>query len=356
MARKKKATVGIVCAWRAGEDDLEATISSARESIGKDALIVKVEDKTGDGPGRTRHRGIMACDTDIIIIIDAHMRFKGDALKVMADHAEKKGLCCAITYHNEQCAFDKGGLYHGARFAYKVREGVNHSCLVGKWSDAKKDGPVSCVMGGAYAFRRDWYMASGQPLAMLPGWGGDEELLSFASWMAGQMPHCVDAHIAHRYRAFPPWAVTEDDRLKARNSRLAVIHAIVPTDARKRDLIDWQRNNCSFDAPYIPSDECKRFVQAMAKCKRTFSEWLKECCGVQDESEAVQIQNPPRLPNKVLKVEGVSCPSCGLTKLEFPVSHSNTYPNGNVSRRHVCPSCCHAFRTMYFAKDEQKKT
>lgn len=354
MGRPKDKTVGIVCAWRQGEDDLDATLESARKSIGKKATIYAVEDKNCEGPGRTRHRGIMQGKEDIIIIIDAHMRFKDDALKVMAKHAEKHGLCCAITHHNETCKFNNGGLYHGARMVFKVKEGQSYGCLVGKWADAKKAGEVTCVMGGAYAFTREWYMRVGQPLEMLEGWGGDEEALSVASWMSGQMPHCVNAHIAHRYRPRPPWVVSEEEKRNARYSRLAVIHAVVPYDAQKRDLIEWQRRNWPHDAPYMPSVECLRFQKALLTLPRKYDEWLKKVCNI----ELVDVPQPPqpqRQPNKIIYVSGVTCPKCGLTREDFPVTNTVGYPNGNKSRRHVCPSCCYAFCTMFIAKKPEIK-
>lgn len=354
MGRPKNKTVAIICAWREGEDDLQATIESAQKSIGKNATVYTVEDKTCEGPAKTRHRGITLSNEDIIIIIDAHMRFKDDALKVMAKHAEKNGLCCAITHHNEKCEFTKEGLYYGARFAYKVKEGQNYSCLIGKWSEAKKAGPVTCVMGGAYAFTREWYMKVGQPLAMLPGWGGDEEALSVASWMSGQMPHCVDAHIAHRYRPRPPWVVTEAEKLNARNSRLAIIHAVVPYDSKKRDLIEWQKKNYAHDEPYMPSSECLRFQRALLSLPRKYDKWLKEVCNT-EYMDIEQPKQPERKPNIVIHVNGITCPACKLTLDKFPVKDTHEYPNGNISRLHGCPSCCHAFRTLYVHKKAENK-
>ena len=43
----------VIIAWRQGEDDLQATIDSAVASIGK-GTVIPIEDKTHDGPARTR--------------------------------------------------------------------------------------------------------------------------------------------------------------------------------------------------------------------------------------------------------------------------------------------------------------
>ena len=354
MGRPKNKTVAVICAWRKGEDDLDATMESAKKSAPKKAMFYTVEDKGDGSPAKTRHKGIIQSVGDIIIIIDAHMRFKDDALTIMAKHAEKHGLCCAITHHNEKCEFSKDKRYFGARMTYKVIDRGQHLALAGKWTDAKKAGEVSCVMGGAYAFTREWYYKVGQPLAMLEGWGGDEESLSIASWLSGQMPHCVDAEIAHRYRPNPPWQVTELEKRNARFSRLAVIHATVPLDSQKRDLIEWSRKDTPFDNPYIPTSECLRVQKAWLELPRKYEQWIKQVCG----HEIIDQQTPTtpqRMPNKVVNVEGVKCPCCGLIQESFEVTHTVTYPNGNKSRRHVCPSCCGAFRTMFIAKKEESK-
>jgi hypothetical protein len=40
-------------------------------------------------------------------------------------------------------------------------------------------------MGACYCLRRDWYFQIGSPLAIFEAWGGDEEILSVATWMMG---------------------------------------------------------------------------------------------------------------------------------------------------------------------------
>ena len=56
----KKAKVAVIIPWRKGETELISTRESAMKSAGNGAVIIEVEDKNGDGPAMTRHRGIEA--------------------------------------------------------------------------------------------------------------------------------------------------------------------------------------------------------------------------------------------------------------------------------------------------------
>ena len=150
VKKAKEIKTAIVCAWRNPEQMLSSTLESAAKSCGEKANIIAVEDTEGNGPARTRHHGIEhAHDADVIIIIDAHMQFRSDALAVMARHAYKNGLCCPITHHNAQCVFDgDGGKYYGAKIVYRAEDGNQRTALAGKWAEQKTCGEV-----GEY---RDW--------------------------------------------------------------------------------------------------------------------------------------------------------------------------------------------------------
>ena len=289
--KQKQDRVAIVCAWRAGEDDLKATLEYAAASAGKRARIYAVEDKTADGPGRTRHRGIMAAeDADVIIIIDAHMRFQGDALVKMARAVKDGGLVCCLTSHNAECAFQPNP-YAGARIVYRAKDGATHNALAGKWSKDSKPGDRTCIMGGCYAFRRDWYLSVGQPLAALPGWGCDEEILSICAWISGQPIRCINAHVAHRYRPRPPWQVMSAEYSAVRASRMALIAAVVTDAGQAAELQEWQRRGVPEGVPCVASTEALQVRSALAKFKRTWQDWrVKECEA--DQIDGVQAGQP----------------------------------------------------------------
>jgi hypothetical protein len=270
----------VVIPWRKGETELQSTIESAEASIGN-GVIIPVEDVEEQGPGRTRDRGIMAAtDSDVIVIVDAHMKFRGDVLRKMARRVARfDGLLCAVTHHNEHCEFNAlhptgHGAYYGADIHYKGHDGNGRQALVWKWQSARlSPGPVQCVGGACYVFRRDWYLRCGRPLAILPAWGGDEEVLSMACWLSGHMPHVYDGHVAHRWRGKAPWnpdanpAEAINIRFRCRSS---IISAFVSDAADKADLLQWQRG------VEIKNEAIERTKSALLKLPRKWAQWKAE--------------------------------------------------------------------------------
>ena len=292
MARPKNPKTAIVCAWRAGEDDLAQTVESAQAAVFGGASIVTVEDKTAQGPGRTRHRGIeAAADAEVIVIIDAHMRFAPQSLSALASHAARNGgVCCARTYHNEACSFE-GNPYSGARIVYRAKDGRAFTSLAGKWSREAGHGARGCVMGACYAFRRDWYYEVGQPLSMLPGWGCDEEILSIASWLSGSMPQCLPVDVAHRYRERAPWPVMSADHAAVFQSRMALIHAAVSEATARHELEAWTRDGVPEGVPACASAEAERCRLALLKLPRKWADWRAQVCEP-DEIDGKQERKP----------------------------------------------------------------
>ena len=266
-AKTDKFKVAVIIPWRKGETELESTKESAIQSIGKGATIIAIEDKLGDGPAMTRHRGIEAAsDCDVIVIVDAHMKFKGDVLKQMAMKVAKNGgLLCARCYHNEGCRMDDGTSgYLGADIHMKGVDQNGNQAIMWKWSADKNPGKRACVGGACYVFRRDWYYQTGQCLSALPAWGCDEEALSITAWLSGHEPEVFDGDVAHRWRAKAPW----NGAARAINtSRAAMICALVVDPAERADLLAYQ------GVQPIESMEVKRWRNALLRQPRTWGEW-----------------------------------------------------------------------------------
>lgn len=270
----------LIIAWRQGETELQETIDSAKKSLPQTAEIYPVEDKSFDGPGKTRNRGIEAAvNADVCIIVDPHMRFKGKVLARMAKEVYKNsGLLCPRCHHNRECSFDtlgdKGQLFYaGADIEWMGHDANGPASLVWKWSKEKNTGKRACIGGACYAFRRDWYFDVGQPLAALTGWGGDEEALSISAWLSGFDPMIFDGDVAHRYRDSAPWGSSltakEVSAIKY-ESRGALISAVAADWKDKRDLLGWQRSR------EITTPEVIRWHDCLKKQKRTWSQWKEE--------------------------------------------------------------------------------
>lgn len=270
----KHGKTAVVVAWRKGETELEETIESASRSLRKGDVVIPVEDVTGAGPARTRHRGILAAQesgSDVAIIVDAHMRFDGKVLSRMAREirADGAGLLCAMCHHNEDCSFDgahKSGAsyYAGADIHYMGEDQNGPQSLVWKWSSDSNPGPRACIGGACYVFPVAWYFAVGQPLSALPAWGCDEEALSISAWLSGVQPTVFDGHVAHRWRARPPWDKAERPIL---DSRASLISAVVH-DTRDIEQLCRHQRCCAYE-----SAETARWREALHKLDRTWAQW-----------------------------------------------------------------------------------
>ena len=348
---KKRAA--IICAYHPAEDDLAETNQSAQRSAGRDAQFYAVEDKTLSGPGFNRHRGIVAAEgADVIVIIDAHMRFQGDALKRIISAARESGsLLVPFCHHNEQTSFsaNKGHYYAGGRIVYRARDGREHKPLDAKWARSDEPGRRGCVMGACYAFRRDWYMGvAGQPLSILLGWGCDEQALSMAAWMTGRKIEVIGEHVAHRYRERAPWPFdAHKECRRVDQNRAALVYCFASHAGDRRDLLSW--GNLADPGPDNgPRD---RLRLAMLAAPKSWRQWREQVCEP-DELDGRQTapapseEKPVRICSEriVVPVHGISCPNCRKVydprKLP-PQVHQ--YPNGRTSHR--CDGC----RNMFMA-------
>ena len=356
---KSNAKTAIIIAWRQGEDDLAATVADAERSIGAAGRVLAIEDTTAAGPALTRHRGVEAAEgADVCVIVDAHMRFQGRVLRDIARHVRKSGgLACAQCHHNETCSFDaphpSGNAYcSGARIVYRASDkgmAPRFTSLCWKWSRESKPGPRACIGGACYAFRRDWYESVGQPLAALSGWGCDEEALSISAWLSGHTPELFDGHVAHRWRARPPWPVPRGEITRQLAGRLALINAVVTEESARRELAEWtRRNDPTVQLPASP--ELERWRLALLRQPRKWRDWRVQVCepdeieGKQRDCPTVTVDRPAQpvhARNPIVTMPGLACTHCHTVHdpARLPVTHS--YPNG--FRRHSCPACGNFF-------------
>jgi hypothetical protein len=331
--------LGVVMAWRKGETEVAATVESAERAAGKAAKIITVEDKTGAGPARTRHRGIVAADDcDIVAVVDAHMRFDGAVLRDMAARVRANGgLLCAKCYHNPECSFDgkhpgdNVPYYAGAEIHYRARihcspanpQGEQHS-LEWKWSDDRKPGPRGCIGGACYVFPRAWYLDVGAPWEALPGWGCDEELLSIAAWLSGHMPEVYDGKVAHRWRNRVPWRKTGDEVGAQWTSHMSLIHAVVADPVERAELEHWQMDwlrESPVKAKIRATPEAERVRVALLKQPRTWAQWRRDVCKCDIDDAAAMTAKPK--PTRAAPVSRANygatenlrlCPACGSDK------------------------------------------
>ena len=321
----------VIIPWRQGETELQTTIESASASIGK-GTVLPVEDKAGDGPAMTRHRGIdAATDADVIVIVDAHMTFNGDVLRAMArEVARRGGLLCAKCYHNEGCTWEGGATYYaGADIHLRGEDQNGKQALLWKWSADQEPGRRACIGGACYVFRRDWYYATGQCLSALPAWGCDEEALSITAWLSGAWPRVFDGCVAHRWRARTPWPSAARP---IAISRAALISAVVADHGERSALLAYQ------GVQPLESTEVQRWRAALAQQPRTWAQWVKEVPTMPKPTEAEKPRRaaPSTRANYGSSEDKRTCGKCGSDRSTV----ERTRQCGRLTFRYrVCDAC-----------------
>lgn len=156
----------------------------------------------------SRHVGIKAAVYEHCLVLDAHMNFWPDDwatriteyLTVNPNHI----ICakCAQLRPNEMDMEQISGYYWGAHLSFKDIDSVpRRRVLPCKWNRSHEFGTIGCVLGGAYGFRRDWYLNNlGGPWQYLRGWGSSEPVLSLINYMQGGESVLMDIEIGHMFR------------------------------------------------------------------------------------------------------------------------------------------------------------
>jgi|GEM_PF-2720919 len=359
----KTNKTAVVVAWRAGEDDLNATVQAAGKSAGSGSIVIPVEDKAGEGPARTRHRGIMAAaerGIETVCIIDAHMRFKGAVIKRMADKVQEDGggLLCPKCFHNPTCSFDdthpSGAKYYaGAEIAYRARfPNGEQNALCWKWSSDSTPGPRGCIGGACYVFPVAWYLKVGSPLAALPGWGCDEEALSISAWLSGVQPHVFDGAVAHRWREKAPWKKTAKDDFPIWSSRVSLIDAVVSDFRDKAELIQWQLEKIPppMRKYAVISKEAEAWRKALSKLPLSWFEWRVAVARpdvIEGPVTPAARRPQPALPRRTILPRANygayenrrTCSHCGSARSEINRTVPDRVTGRRVIRYRVCTEC-----------------
>jgi len=266
------------------EPDLNATVADIRGKFPA-AEIVVVNDTAGAGPQLCRHTGIMAAKTDVVIIVDGHMRFAPGSLDTVAAGALAPGVVtCALCHHNlDQSFLDSP--YAGARWAWKSEDRGQYFTLTGKWRDRADLGVIGCVMGACYGFRRDWYSNIGAPWRLGRGWGMDEETLSLLTWLMGGRCELVRAEVAHLYRiqSQVPYLLTPRQAAGVWANRAAFLEMLPLPDSDRAELSEWLGKNDIMRGPagvevrnLIDIPAARDIRRRLESAPRTFAQWKAE--------------------------------------------------------------------------------
>lgn len=335
----KSSEYTVVIPHRNEGKDLAETIANIEETQDNCAAIIAKEDKARAGTAATRHAGTMNSKTDIVISIDAHMRFEPGVLDRLAGFVaeDETRVACLSCHTNPECSFDTAG-YWGA----DLHEFGDEYPLEPKWAKRAEPGEIACLMGACYGFSRAFYEKIGMPWSIGEGWGCDETLLSIPARLAGGSVHVLSGRCAHRSRRPEEvrYRQTPDEIAAIWRTRAALISLIRPDNAaamRKRMNVKAPPATSTLAAAKKALDKAR--VMDWAEFRRR---WLV----VKEPSKSPTA--PPSSPSLRLRLPsvpdpGIRCPHCGEVSDRHRIT--NTWPNGN--RRRVCASCERPFVSRY---------
>jgi len=133
------------------------------------------------GTSKSRDIGIKSTDNEYILTIDAHIKmFKHnwdkEVIEVIKNN-QKSILCFPCVNIANNKTYYAGGFY---LFNLKNIELSLSPFLLNEF----KEEEIPCVVGGAYAFNKNWYKHLNGMNGMI-GWGVGETFLSIKSYLAG---------------------------------------------------------------------------------------------------------------------------------------------------------------------------
>ena len=306
------------------EPDLSATCANIRAN--SSAHVVVMSDRKGLGPQAMRDKGIeLAAGSDVVIVMDGHMRVQPGMLDAMAGYCERNPSSVVGTrcFHHHDITWT-GKAYNGARFAWmsEGKDAHEPQSFVGKWRKSGDVGEIPCVMGACYGFTRDWYMNGlRRPWQYGTGWGCDEELISSATWLRGGKVELLPYAVWHRARkpGQVPYKITDMQLLGVWANRLRLLDMLPMSDDERKELVvnlmpaltatQWRQVNAIND----PQDAAE-YRDFLGSGPMSWAEFKRKIVGV----ETVKSYNMKEL-RAMAKERGVTvpfgCKKADLTKL-----------------------------------------
>jgi len=216
-----KPKLSIVIPFRNEEMEPYKTLESILDTS-KDVEIIFIEDgpfsysfgknvrnyATGyqHGTCYARDYGVSKVHSDNILMIDAHMRFERDhwADKIIERlEAEPKTIFCTRIKGLTPDGTESGKYYQGATVEMFAKGKYGKEIIAEKWLrdlSTQEFAEVPIIMGGAYAFKKQWYdkIKGFQGLRLF---GNIQSYLSFKSWMFGGKVKCLNSvEISHKFK------------------------------------------------------------------------------------------------------------------------------------------------------------
>ena len=287
LPRNLRLTVQNIKATMSQDDGMEVVLDGPHDGIDyrlKEMNTIQPFDHPR-GPGQCRNYSITESAADIVIIVDAHMSFPVgwiDAICAhLAKHPKDVTCCHMIGVDHNWRPVDDGGIYDGCHLEQRLPHPSEKNWWINSvWNKfALPHGVVGSIMGACYGITRQWYETIGNPLAILEAWGGDEEILSAASWLMGGRcyllpPICKHIWAAPRLR--PP-EIEYTERYEMWGNHYAMLEALPVGDPEReimRKHMDKSNNRIEKVAERVAvrADAINHLRETLAGAPRTWED------------------------------------------------------------------------------------
>jgi glycosyltransferase involved in cell wall biosynthesis len=294
--------ISVVIPFLDEREEVERTCASVRRTAGRDVEIVLIDDHSETdfdyeaaagrvgarlcrnaeryGVARCRDAGVADASGENILLLDAHMRMMTDGWAEAVERilenlpSTVNGMTCVVLGKDGNPTGAEG---QGGHIAFDMYGGLENF-IEPKWSPPRGLGlrEIPCVVGGAYFFRKDFYLRLGG-LRGLRTYGSDEQFLSIKAWLAGGTCQ-VAGHLraGHIFRSVleRPYEVPWEDLLF---NKLLIINTLFPDEDRPA----WTEAISQFPGWMEAMGLLRRYhdviesVRASVLRVRTFKDFLK---------------------------------------------------------------------------------
>lgn len=202
------------------------------------------------GCGPSRHIGALHAEGDYLLFLDSHMRFPNGWYQewLVATYRpgqnviwDERTVFCATCLGLDSKHMDPehpATIHHGATMNFlgpdrfhPEKEQVFESVWLPKKPEPQDGQELGACMGACYFVSRNWFLHL-SPTRYLRTWGGDEQMLSLKSWLAGGSVRLAkNVRIAHKFliegKEKQPWAAPVGH---VTWSKLFAINTLLPED------------------------------------------------------------------------------------------------------------------------------
>jgi glycosyltransferase involved in cell wall biosynthesis len=232
--------------------------------------VKQIRNEKRIGVDASRQKGIDLAETENVLIIDAHMRFKNDNwLNKMNSLIENSPqtlwctVCLGLGYGTLDVNKHKGK-YYGANMLF-VDDNAKpdrpaRECLEPKWASeikSKNEYEIPCILGANYFFSKKWFDHI-NGWRGLKSWGSSEPFVSIKSYMAGgDCKITKSVEIGHVFRSNAPYRTQIADLVY---NKIFLCKTILPKDLGNK-LINYLPKDINFKKAIQEIDKNKEGIE-----------------------------------------------------------------------------------------------